>query len=166
MYLYNRPLLIKLLAEITRNAQLNTKKTKHQLSKNSINQIMDARHGCRTRNSISFISTNERLININTNLITALKRPSCLPEGVFFMLELCYLYFINRFHSFLFNTDFLITGKLQQGRQPLKRNDLHLPTSSWRPWIRLKELFMRPRPADPDTLTIHIVWKRLKPISS
>ena len=83
MYLYNRPLLIKLLAEMTRNAQLNTKKTKHQLSKNSINQIMDARHGCRTRNSISFISTNERLININVFLIKALKRPSCLPKGVF-----------------------------------------------------------------------------------
>lgn len=58
--------------------------------------------------------------------------------------------------------DFVITGKLQQG---LKRNDLHLPTSSWRLWIRLKEPFTRLRPADPNTLTIHIVWKGLKPTS-
>ena len=54
---------MKLLVEITRNAQLNTKKkNKASVTKNSINQIMDAKHGCTTRNSISFILTNERLI--------------------------------------------------------------------------------------------------------
>lgn len=54
---------------------------------------MGAKHGCTTRNSISLILTNDRLININVFLIEALKRPSCLPGGVFFMLELCYLIF-------------------------------------------------------------------------
>ena len=128
---------------------------------------MDAKHGCTTRNSVSFILTNERLINQYKCIFNKSSEKAFLPAwGCFFILELCYLYFINCFHFFLFNTDFVFTGKLQQGRQPLKRNDLHLPTSSWRPWIRLKELFMRPRPADPDTLTIHIVCKRLKPISS
>lgn len=79
---------------------------------------MGAKHGCTTRNSISFTLTNDRLININVFLIEALKRPSCLPgDRCFFYVRAVLPYILLLvFIFFLFNTDFVITGKLQQGR--------------------------------------------------